>query len=221
MNKPKVIVFDWDGTLIDSLPLKIRNAGLLFAARFGVSSEAVETAYRRHSGIPRRQLFDAICAELGLPGLSDVVYGEISQAFTDHNRRVLAGLQADRGVHDTLKDLQERGLPLYISTSAAPDEVRHLAQAVGLATYFREILGSEGVFSKGPAHIEYILAQLSLSHHQLWFVGDEPNDVRLGKAAGVLTIVKTGSHAREQLAAAGPDELIESLSDLIMLLDRS
>jgi len=58
-NKPKwIIVFDWDGTLIESLPLKIRNAGRLFEETFGVPRAGIEAAYRVHSGIPRRQLLD-------------------------------------------------------------------------------------------------------------------------------------------------------------------
>jgi mannose-1-phosphate guanylyltransferase len=61
-----IVLFDWDGTLIDSLDLKIRNAGALFERALGIPHDKVEVVYRQHSGLPRRQVFRAICQENGL-----------------------------------------------------------------------------------------------------------------------------------------------------------
>ena len=83
MNTKWIVLFDWDGTLIDSLPAKVRNAGRLFEQEFGLSPEAVALAYRRVSGIPRKQLFASICADNGLPPLDDNAYQQLSQRFTE------------------------------------------------------------------------------------------------------------------------------------------
>ena len=220
--KPKwIIVFDWDGTLIESLPLKIRNAGRLFEETFGVASDAVEAAYRVHSGIPRRQLFDAICADSGLPVLDDAQYETLSAAFTARNRQIISELQVETVAISTLGTLVGKGYPLYVSTSATPDEVRTVSKALNVDHYFDEILGSQDSFTKGPVHIDYILSQHPVEKQQIWFVGDEPNDVVLGKQAGVRTVVKLGSHPRERLAAVDPDVIIEQLPELIPLLERS
>ncbi len=216
-----VIVFDWDGTLIESLPLKIKNAGRLFAETFGVAAENVEAAYRVHSGIPRRQLFDAICADNGLLALTDEQYEPLSAAFTARNQEAVSKVQVEPVVTQTLAALSEMGLPLFISTSAAPDEVQSVAKSLKLAEFFTEILGSQGDFTKGPVHVEHIRQQFPVERQKIWFVGDEPSDVRLGKAAGVRTVAKLGSHPRKRLAAAGPDVIIETLIELIPLVERS
>jgi len=216
-----VVVFDWDGTLIESLPLKIRNAGLLFHENFDVSAESVEAAYRIHSGIPRRQLFDAICFENGLPSLSDEQFSELSSKFTEKNLKSVANVQIEPDVICTLVGLNKRDYPLFISTSAAPTEVKSAAKSLKLDKYFQEILGSHGDFTKGLIHINHIMSCVQIARDHIWFVGDEPNDVILGKEAGVRTVVKTGSHPVNRLMAAQPDVLIESISELIPLLKRS
>jgi phosphoglycolate phosphatase-like HAD superfamily hydrolase len=216
-----IIVFDWDGTLIESLPLKIQNAGQLFEENFCVRRAAVEAAYKIHSGIPRRQLFEAICADNGLPALTDDQFDSLSAEFTFRNQRSLSGMQVSVEVTFTLGTLRAKGYPLYVSTSAAPDEVQAIAESLVLSHYFEDILGSKNEFTKGLMHIEHILLQQPVGKGKIWFVGDEPNDVILGKQAGVRTVVKLGSHPRERLAAAEPDYIIENLSELIPLLERS
>ena len=221
MTPKWIVVFDWDGTLIESLPLKIRNAGQLFDETFGVTSAAVSAAYRVHSGIPRRQLFEAICADMGLPAMTDERFNALSAEFTARNRQAISGVRVEADVTSTLGTLSEMGYPLYVSTSAAPDEVQAISQALHVDHYFEEILGSQDNFTKGPVHIAHIMAQHPVEKNQIWFVGDEPNDVILGQQAGVRTVVKLGSHPRERLVAAGPDNIIESLPELIPLLERS
>ena len=59
------VVFDLDGTLMLSLDVKVKSAGALWCETFSlVSRDAVEAAYRHHSGAPRRQLFNKIAADV-------------------------------------------------------------------------------------------------------------------------------------------------------------
>ena len=59
MNNKWIVLFDWDGTLINSLEIKIRNASMVFHEILGANPEKIGEAYRHYSGIPRRQLFEA------------------------------------------------------------------------------------------------------------------------------------------------------------------
>jgi len=216
-----VIVFDWDGTLIDSLPLKIRNAGQLFEETFGVSRKEVETSYRVHSGISRRQLFDAICSDNDLPALTSSEFDNLSETFSNRNLEAFSNIRVDPVVITTLSTLKDFGYPLFISTATTPEEVRSAVKSLELDSHFQGILGSQGEFTKGPAHIAYIMAKIPVEKESIWFVGDEPNDVVLGKQAGVRTIVKVGSHSIEALKAAQPDRIIGNLSELIPLFERN
>jgi len=218
----RVVMFDWDGTLIRSLDWKIRNSGILFSEAFGVPAPDVEAAYRRHSGIARRELFIAICKELGLSSLDDARYLEMSTRFSDMNRRVLLNpstpglLPEDTPV--ALKALQETGYILYVSSSADPVEITDIACFLGLYNYFLssggEILGSKPGFYKGKQHVDYVRKKHQAGLDEILFVGDEPSDIALGRDAGVLTVAKVGTYSAEQLTEAEPDIIIRALTEL-------
>ncbi|MFH2039749.1 MAG: HAD family hydrolase, partial [Chloroflexota bacterium] len=136
----RAVLFDWDGTLVNSLDVKIRNAGLLFHQRFDLPPGQVEKAYQIHSGIPRRQLFNAILADLGQPALNDENYASLSWAFSDVNRNTLR----DRSIQGlipeatalVLESLLQIGCLLFVSSSAVTDEIKDIAGNLGLADYF-------------------------------------------------------------------------------------
>ena len=81
-----------------------------------------------------------------------------------------------------------------------------------------EVLGSKNGFTKGAAHISFILEKYGKPDKGLIFVGDEPTDVLLGKEAGAMTAVRLGSHEKKELLAVKPDYLIEQLGDLLEIL---
>lgn len=224
MNRKWVLVFDWDGTLVATLEIKIRNAGALFEEMFGISHASVEASYRRHSGLPRSQLFRAIGKDVDLDAFDEDTYQLLSQRFTEKNRVAFAHLKKDQIVpHDTLHVLEAlyaKGYPLFISSAAAPDEVRQVAASLQLDHFFAAILGSEPGFSKGADHLNYIrnFCNTSLSH--IVFIGDEPADILLGRQAGVLTIAKAGTFPPKILIDEGADGVITSFRELIPWLDQ-
>jgi phosphoglycolate phosphatase-like HAD superfamily hydrolase len=222
MSYPWIILFDWDGTLIDSLPTKVRNAGRLFQQELGIAPEDVALAYRRVSGIPRKQLFASICADNALAPLDDEAYQRLSQRFTEMNLASLTDPGA-KGVvaqetFDTLRLLQASGYPMYVSSSADPHEIRKGANALGLDGFFTEIMGSLPGFGKGTQHVAHVLQSQSARRDQLVFVGDEPADISLGRLAGVRTVAKLGTCSAELLSKENPDHIIGALSELPMLL---
>jgi len=234
-NADRIVVFDWDGTLINSLDIKVHNAGLLFHLYLGWQAERVEKIYRKHSGIPRRVLFEAICAEHGLIDLAEQRYLTLSQRFTRMNREAILNTPASELLFpdtvSTLHNLVELAYPLYVSSSADPQEICSIAENLGIDRYFKRsggnLFGSKPGFNKGDQHIQYILQQhqVDLSdfseeqqRRKVAFVGDEPADIRLGRQAGVVTIAKTGTYTEDRLKEEAPDYIIQSLGVLPTLL---
>ena len=222
MKLVRAVLFDWDGTLVNSLDIKIHNAGILFQERMDLPSEKVEAAYRVHSGIPRRQLFDAILADLGQPSLGDVEFDSLSRSFSEKNMQALTdrsqpGLFPATTVQ-VLEKLLHTGCLLYVSSSADTDEIREIAGSLGLADYFYrsggEIFGSRPGFSKGSQHVEQICSSQKLGVDELVFVGDDPADIRLGHAAGVFTVAKAGTCTADVLQVYHPDAIINSLDEM-------
>lgn len=212
----RAFLFDWDGTLIDSLPLKIANAADLFAERFGADSKEVRESYARHSGVPRRILFDRISYDCRGTTLSNVEYDSLSDAFTERNRQSVSKNGALRpGAMSTLLQLQESGVLLYISTSAEQDEIDSLAGHFGLGQICHGIYGSRPSFSKGPDHAREVIELHGLSHADVAGVGDDVVDMELFRAAGIHPIGITGTRSRAELEEAGAEIVIDSLEDIL------
>ena len=214
-------MFDWDGTLVDSLPLKIRNVGILFEQAFGLPAASVERSYQTHSGIPRRDLFDAILADHQLAPLADGQFTDLSRRFSELNQAALTDPEVDSLVstdtRDTLTALQEIGFPMYVSSSAESGEIHIVARALGLDGFFLDILGSRPGFSKGREHIEYVLELHKALPSQVAFIGDDPADIRLGREAGVITIARLKGAEDERVLAEEPHYGIRSLNELIFI----
>ena len=158
MTQPHILLFDWDGTLINSLEIKIANAGIVFEAVLGLPQEGVLAAYRRHSGIPRRQLFSAICDENNHPPLDTQQYQTLSQRFSELNMRFLTNPETPglvpKDTQAILPVLRDSGHPLYVSSSAITEELNLIAHAHGLDAYFHQIMGSTPGFNKGCSIIK-------------------------------------------------------------------
>lgn len=212
----KALLIDWDGTLIESLPIKIANARQLFAKRFGFDEQGVAESYARHSGVPRRVLFDRISADCQGRMLSDAEFEPLSRQFTEDNSRLVAAEGALRpGTLRTLAHLRKIGVLLYISTSAAQEEIDSLADHFGLSRVCHGIFGSRPSFSKGPDHAREIIETNGLSRQDVAGVGDDIADMELFRASGIFPIGIIGTRSRTELQKAGAGIVLDRLEDIL------
>jgi phosphoglycolate phosphatase-like HAD superfamily hydrolase len=213
-----VLAFDWDGTLVNTLPAKVASAGRLLCDEFGCTPDAIERSYRRHSGVPRRRLFDAIAADVGAPPLDDAGYARLSGCFTALNRAGLGPHILFPDVVETLRTLRLRQVGVAVSSAAALEEVRAGVEAVGLAPMLDEVLGSDGEFAKGSGHLDYLERRFGVTRDRIWMVGDEVADLRLGREAGVRTVGRLGTCTYDQLLAEQPAAIVGDLYEILDVL---
>jgi phosphoglycolate phosphatase len=216
MPEPRGIVFDLDGTLIDS-------AGDIAAA---VNHALVEkgrkplpmATIRRFVGDGARSL----CARaVGLPERHPEVDGVLESylAFylahpTDHTR----WMPKARAVLDELRRFR-----LAIATNKPRNTTDVVLARLGVRSLFSAVsAGGDVSFVKpSPDPILHVAKQLGLNPDQMVMVGDGPQDVEAGRRAGCRTIgVKGGFLAPERLIAAQPDVILGSLAELPAVLDR-
>jgi len=218
MTARKLVIFDVDGTLIDSQDHILAAMAHAFAAA-GL-------------GLPRR---DAVLSIVGLslpeafaalvPDISDDLRARLvadyKASFGPLRARVASGLYA--GARDALDHLRGRDdMLMGIATGKSRRGLDHVLGAAGLQGYFVTCQVADDHPSKPhPAMLLAALAETGIAADMAVMIGDTSFDVEMGRAAGMATIgVGWGYHPVPRLRAAGAGQVIGSYAALIPALER-
>ena len=217
----EAVLFDWDGTLVDSLPA-LFEANVAVMAAFGLPFD--EAAYRHHYAPDWRAMY----RDLGVP----------ADRLDEANDRWLAALErgtASRlfeGVPDALQRLARDGRRLGIVTAGHRSVVEPQIATLGLGGIFDVVVYGDDlpVHKPDPAPLRHALDALGLVGRPAAaaYVGDVPDDMRMARVAGThgVGILSLLSGERE-LLAAGASEVAPTVTEWvdralgIMRIDRS
>jgi phosphoglycolate phosphatase len=199
------ILFDLDGTLVDSLP-DIIDSFLHGFLHLGLPAPAYAEV-RALIGQPLDMMYTQFAPE-HVPALC--------AAYREHYpRNFLNRSPTFPGVEQVLRTLRERGYLLAVATTKRSDMARRFVDALGLGGLLHHVQGTDG-FPHKPAPDVLHRALAALGTGGLWMVGDTTLDLRAGQAAGLRTYgVTWGTHSPDELASATPDELQPDLERLL------
>lgn len=211
MKPVRLLIFDLDGTLVDTLDDIASSVNHTLAAfnREGLPRDLV-----------RRYVGDGIEALLSRAfGGPDRMPAEAAEVYKAHHR---ANLAVRSALYPPVQEALERfkAIPLAIISNKAEEFVRPLVERLGIAGYFRVIIGADHGLPLKPApdSVLAIMRRCGAPPDKTVIVGDGTTDVRAGKAAGVMTCsVTCGFRSEEELRSAGPDFVIPDLSGLASL----
>lgn len=212
----KNIIFDLDGTLVDS-KRDIAGAQLWVLHQLGVNTYKAEDLYPL-IGKPLAETFARL--------LPQNLHGRIPEAAELYKSyyppRALETTSLFPGVRETLEALHARGIKLATATTKLTPGTRRVMTHFGIADYFVQIQGSDEIpFKPDPAIIHKILTDQSWDRDETMMVGDTDNDIEAGRRAGVRTCgVTYGSLSKQQMQSMGPDSVIDSLPELLSLLEK-
>jgi pyrophosphatase PpaX len=210
----RAVLFDLDGTLVDTITLLLESVRHAFKGRTG----RVPTTEEWISGIGT-----PLSSQLRPYAVDEADVSALEQSYRGYQRANLDRLtHAYSGVVDTVRTLSERGHPLAVVTSKSNEMAVRTVEYVGLAPYFATVVGMESTtrHKPGPEPVLYALEQLRAPVTGAVFVGDSPHDIRAGNAAGVITVGAIwGFYSRAVLEAARPAHLLEHISSLPAFLD--
>lgn len=212
LPRPGAVIFDLDGTLVDTVEARTR-------AWLAVFAEEHIPARRRHVaeliGSDGPRLAREVAAAVGIvlePGRDEWIDARSGELFAQLNRdpRPLPGVQR------LLADLDRAGIPWLIATSSRPEQVAASVAALGLTRPASVVDGSRVAHAK-PAPDLLLLAasEIDVPPAACWYVGDASWDMLAAVAAGMVPIgVTSGAVSARVLREAGAGWVVATLKDL-------
>ncbi len=215
MISADALCFDLDGTLIDSAD-DLVQATIHSLHGLGIDPPPPEVIIG-YVGGGARGLLQGSMGEAATPGRLEAGLAVFIDYYGAH---LLDHTLPYPGVEEVLRHFFATR-PLAVITNKPEAFSRTILEGLGLAGYFREILGYDSVERKKP-HPEGILLALhgwGVEPTRAVMVGDSDHDILAGKAAGTVTVaVAYGFKSSEELLSAGPDYLIHDIRELIELV---
>jgi phosphoglycolate phosphatase len=208
MKQISLIIFDLDGTLVNTLE-DITASVNFTLGRFGMPPLAMDTV-RRFVGDGIEMLM------MRSLGGRQSLLAEAVDVYKAHHRE---NLTVRSSLYPTVPETLDyfKALPMAVISNKSAEFVGPLLARLGIAGYFKLIVGAEPSVPLKPAPdaILRIMDSLGIPKEGTVMVGDGIADVLAGKAAGVITCSVTyGFRSEEELRRAGPDYLIHEPSDL-------
>lgn len=195
IQKPSAIFFDWDGTLVNTLP-GLRNAHNYVRTSYGYDNwtEAEFRANLRHSA---RELYPRIYKENAAEAI-ERLYNYVKQ----HH---LATLEVIDGAEQLLQHLQKSSMTMALVSNKRHDvlmrEVRHL----GWDRYFSACIGAgEAARDKpeaDPVHLAIERSGLKVDIPNMWYVGDTVTDLQVSQALGCKAVLLLDGENKDALIA--------------------
>lgn len=203
------IVFDLDGTLVDSFD----DISAAFRRSFRVigSEPPGVDVVKAMIGKPLRDMYQPFAPAEALDAL-------VAEYRRDYAERCAEQTQPFPGVVGLLDALRTQGHAIAVATTKTSPMARTVIGKLGLASRLDHVQGTDDFPHKpAPDVIHHALARLGRPGS--WMIGDTTFDVAAGRAAGLRTCAVTwGVHEAERLRGCQPDALVDTVEELGSLL---
>jgi phosphoglycolate phosphatase len=204
-----LIVFDWDGTLLDS-------AG-------GIIECIQEAARELRLPVPARETASHVIG-LGLrdslraavPTLPEDQYREFAEAYRRHFLARQGSMALFPGIRELLQDLHAAGYRLALATGKSRRGLEHALDLTALRRYFAASRCADETNPKPhPAMLLELMAHFAAAPGQALMIGDTSHDLEMARSAGVDAVAVTyGAHPGESLRALAPRACVASVPEL-------
>ena len=208
----KMVVFDLDGTLVDSMGHFVNVAADVMNRFFDVSHQDARKMYRQTSGLPFEFQLKRLFGQ-------DVRIPEAAQTFESEKVKTYDQACFYDDVSPALNQLsRDLGVLLAVSSNNHQSNVDQK-----LATFkessFHRILGYEPGFFKGKDHFDRLKQEFDLDADQILFVGDSLHDCRMARDNHVKFAARLGTFTRQDFTEIDPDILfLNNFYELVDLL---
>jgi len=221
-TKPKMILIDVDGTLVDSVP----------DLAWCVDEMMLTLDLQPHGEDKVREWVGNGVERLVRRALVGQLEGEPDDALFDSAYPVFLDLYKDNtskrsnlysGVKEGLEYLKNNGYILGCVTNKAEAFTLPILKDLGIFDYFQTVVSGDTLEKKKPDPLPllYSAEKLGVSPSQSMMLGDSMSDVKAARAAGFsITCMSYGYNHGENIRNSNPDEVIDSMTELEPLLSK-
>ncbi|MFH1874558.1 MAG: HAD-IA family hydrolase [Pseudomonadota bacterium] len=206
LNNKKVVVFDFDGTIVDSMESFAQIAAQVMPKHYEIDAKTAYEKYILTSGLPFFEQLETLFPGNSANPQASLEFETIKkQSYTQ--KRVFA--DAD----ETLKTLQAKNIKVVVSSNNFQELVDDFVKQAEIS--FDLVLGYRVNFAKGADHFKYILQEVGCTHEEITFVGDSLKDADKASMFGIDFIGKTGTFSTDDFKKHKPGvKVITTLAEL-------
>lgn len=208
-----VVVFDWDGTLVDSEHHIV--ASLTHASAQSGLAALSHDEFKSIIGLGLREAILAL-----YPGLPEAMIEPYRKHYSEfYFSKPTGPNDLFRDTIATLDALKQKGVTLAVATGKSRNGLERALSSTGLAPYFAATRCADETRSKPhPLMLQQIATELGSSPEDMVMVGDSSFDLDMARQFGAASIgVSYGVHDRQILERCQPRKIIDSLSELLLL----
>lgn len=208
------MLFDFEGTLVDfqwKLSEAIEEAlGMLWNIGFAKS----RILSRRYSTLMTEA--QEAADEIGLS--PELVREKIGSVYDRYDEDAMTRWAVRPGVKDFLNTIKAKGIRTALVSNVGGRTIAKALSKLDLADCFDVVLSRNDVMNlkPHPEGLNRAIEKLGIGKDRIILLGDSLDDVKAARNAGIrIMIITDGENAREELLAAGPDDLIQSFEELL------
>lgn len=216
----EALIFDLDGTLIDSAPDVCASVNRVLAA-IGRRALTLEET-KDMVGWGGRVLVEKALALTGESGTPDEIDSALESFLVTYAEHPADHSTVFPGVFDALEKFKTDGIKMAICSNKPSATTPPVLKAMGLDGFFDVISSGDAVPHKKPdgRHVLLCAEQLGVTAEAAVMVGDSENDINAAIDAGIRSVCVTFGYAHVPFEELGADALIDSFKDLPRALDK-
>ncbi len=214
------VLFDFDGTLVDSAPDIIaalnRLLGELGHAHVGYES------YRTRAGDGARNLLEQVLNAQGA-SFAEAEWPALVERLLAHYYEIMTeGTRPYPAVPEILAEIHQTGMALAICTNRTTRTTEHLLSHFGLLEMFGAVMCSDNVSAKKPdaRHLQEAMQCLGARPERTVMIGDTATDVAAARNAGIKVVAVSYGYSELAAAELGADAVLADFGELPALLAR-
>lgn len=214
MSAVSVVIFDWDGTVMDSVGRIVSS--MRIAAELSGAVVPSELQVRQIIGLSLEPALQTL-----FPAADSQMRQQLFEHYRDqyvlHNTTP-APMFA--GAEQVFRELQQRGLLLAVATGKARRGLDRIFDETGLAPYFVTTRCADEARSKPhPEMLQQILAELQLPAEQAVMIGDTSHDMKMAQAINMPRIgITHGVDGHDVLSLYQPKAIVNNLQELLTVI---